>query len=213
MGSRRRWRPRLSTSPANGRLAAARRAGATANRDLDRSRRQAAAAGGCGHDAIRDGRRAPERAVPAPRTAARRDMDITADHAAVTTDARNGAGGPDVEQRRDEDVARLSAAVFEQQCGHRLAEARADPPVPDGLLFPGRTPHRAVHPGSFGKRLKRSGLTIRGGRNTALIALAAGLPAAVLADLLAIDVTTRDTMGRICQTRLPRLPGRAAGRS
>jgi hypothetical protein len=65
-----------------------------------------------------------------------------------------------------------------------------EPPDPDGLLFPGRTPNRAVHPGSFGQRLKRSGLTIRGGRNTALIALAAELPAAVLADLLAINVTT-----------------------
>jgi len=34
------------------------------------------------------------------------------------------------------------------------------------------------------------GLTIRGGRNAALIGLAAELPAAVLTDLLAIDIVT-----------------------
>jgi hypothetical protein len=62
--------------------------------------------------------------------------------------------------------------------------------TPERLLFPGRTPDRPVDLGAFGARLKRSGLTIRGGRNTGLIGLAAELPAAVLADLLAIDVVT-----------------------
>jgi hypothetical protein len=65
---------------------------------------------------------------------------------------------------------------------------------PGQRLWAGRRRHGNAdthgHPGSFGQRLKRSGLTIRGGRNTALIALAAELPAAVLADLLAINVTT-----------------------
>ncbi len=60
----------------------------------------------------------------------------------------------------------------------------------DRLLFPGRTPDRPVDAGGFGKRLKRSGLTIRGGRNTALLGLAAELPAAVVSDLLAIDIVT-----------------------
>jgi hypothetical protein len=63
-------------------------------------------------------------------------------------------------------------------------------PAPDRLLFPGRTPDRPVDNGGFGKRLKRSGLTIRGGRNTGLIGLAAALPAAVVPDLLAIDIVT-----------------------
>ena len=66
----------------------------------------------------------------------------------------------------------------------------AEPLTPDRLLFPGRTPDRPVNSGVFGKRLKHSGLTIRGGRNTGLIGLAAELPAAVLADLLAIDIVT-----------------------
>jgi hypothetical protein len=60
----------------------------------------------------------------------------------------------------------------------------------NGLLFPGRTPDRPVDAAGFGKRLKRHGLTIRGGRNTALLGLAAELPAAVLSDLLAIDIIT-----------------------
>ncbi|MGK2881781.1 MAG: hypothetical protein ACSLE6_13640 [Mycobacterium sp.] len=67
--------------------------------------------------------------------------------------------------------------------------------APDSLPFPGRTPNRPVDAGGFGKRLKNNGFTIRGGRNTALIGLAAELPAAelpaaVLADLLAIDAGT-----------------------
>lgn len=65
-----------------------------------------------------------------------------------------------------------------------------EPPALDHLLFPGRTPNRPVDAGGFGKRLKQIGLTIRGGRNTALIGLAAELPAAVLTDLLAIDIVT-----------------------
>ncbi|GLP73599.1 hypothetical protein TUM20983_07090 [Mycobacterium antarcticum] len=58
------------------------------------------------------------------------------------------------------------------------------------LVLPGRPPDRPVVAAGFGKRLKRIDLTIRGGRNTALIGLAAELPAAVLADLLAIDIIT-----------------------
>lgn len=65
-----------------------------------------------------------------------------------------------------------------------------DTNAPDRLLFPGRTPDRPVDAAGFGKRLKRHGLTIRGGRNTALLGLAAELPAAVLSDLLAIDIIT-----------------------
>ncbi len=65
-----------------------------------------------------------------------------------------------------------------------------EPKTSDRLLFPGRTPGRPVDSGGFGKRLRDSGLTIRGGRNTGLIGMAADLPAAVLADLLAIDSVT-----------------------
>jgi hypothetical protein len=65
-----------------------------------------------------------------------------------------------------------------------------DANAPNRLHFPGRTPYRPVDAAGFGKRLKRHGLTIRGGRNTALLGVAAELPAAVLSDLLAIDIIT-----------------------
>lgn len=58
------------------------------------------------------------------------------------------------------------------------------------LLFPGRTPHRAIDPERFANRLKQRGIRPRGGRNTALIQLASELPAAVLSDILGIDIAT-----------------------
>jgi hypothetical protein len=58
------------------------------------------------------------------------------------------------------------------------------------LLFPGRTPHRSIDPGVFARRLKQRGISPRAGRNTALIVLASELPAAVLSDLLGIDIAT-----------------------
>jgi len=56
--------------------------------------------------------------------------------------------------------------------------------------------HLCPAPGGFGKRLNRNGLTVRGGRNTALIGLAGELPAAVLADLPAIDVVSATRRAR-----------------
>jgi hypothetical protein len=56
------------------------------------------------------------------------------------------------------------------------------------LLFPGRTPHRSIDPGVFARRLKQRGISPRAGRNTALIVRASELPAAVLSDLLGIDI-------------------------
>jgi hypothetical protein len=58
------------------------------------------------------------------------------------------------------------------------------------LLFPGRTPHRAIDPEHFANRLKQRGIRPRGGRNTALIQLASELPAAVLSDVLGIGIAT-----------------------
>ena len=65
-----------------------------------------------------------------------------------------------------------------------------EPDTSSRLLFPGRTPTRPVDAGIFANRLKRHGINIRGGRNTALIRLASELPAAVLADLLGVDIAT-----------------------
>lgn len=58
------------------------------------------------------------------------------------------------------------------------------------LLFPGFSDSRPRDAGGFGARLHRHGIDVRGGRNTARLALAADLPASVLADVLGIhDVT------------------------
>ena len=58
------------------------------------------------------------------------------------------------------------------------------------LLFPGFSDARPLHSGTFGARLLRYGLTPHAGRNTAMMTLAADLPASVLADLLGIHEVT-----------------------
>ena len=85
---------------------------------------------------------------------------------------------------------------------------------PNRLLFPGRTPSRPVDAALFGKRLKRLGIEPRGGRNTAFIRWAADLPAAVIADLLAVDPITatrwakyskRDWLGYVAERQADQL--------
>lgn len=85
--------------------------------------------------------------------------------------------------------ARL-AALLNQLPAPRQRSTLPQSTAPDMLLFPGRTPDRPVNAGLFGKRLKRAGITVRGGRNTAFLGLAAELPSPVLADMLAVDITT-----------------------
>lgn len=89
-----------------------------------------------------------------------------------------------------------------------------EPMSPNRLLFPGRTPSRPVDAALFGKRLKRLGIEPRGGRNTAFIRLAADLPAAVIADLLAVDPITatrwakyskRDWLGYVAERQADQL--------
>ena len=64
-----------------------------------------------------------------------------------------------------------------------------DPAAPR-WLFPGRIPGQPVHARSLTTRLNRHGITARPARNGALIALAADLPAAIIADLIGMHVTT-----------------------
>lgn len=82
------------------------------------------------------------------------------------------------------------AALLNQLPTPKPRSTLPDSTAPDMLLFPGRTPDRPVNAGGFGKRLKRIGITVRGGRNTAFLGLAAELPAPVIADLLAVDIVT-----------------------
>ncbi|HEV8554779.1 MAG TPA: hypothetical protein VGR06_00075 [Actinophytocola sp.] len=66
------------------------------------------------------------------------------------------------------------------------------PPNPSApkLLFPRRALGQPVAAGSIGSRVKRYGINARGGRNTALIGMAADLRAPVLADLLGLHIAT-----------------------
>jgi hypothetical protein len=63
-------------------------------------------------------------------------------------------------------------------------------PVP--WFFPGQSPARPAVDILFGVRLHRYGIDALAGRNTARLALAAELPASVLADLTGISVSTAE---------------------
>jgi hypothetical protein len=64
-----------------------------------------------------------------------------------------------------------------------------DPTAPR-WLFPGRIPGQPIHTRSLTTRLSRHGISARPARNGALAALAADLPAAIMADLLGMHVNT-----------------------
>ena len=59
-------------------------------------------------------------------------------------------------------------------------------------LFPGQSPARPAVDILFGVRLHRYGIDGHAGRNTARLALAAELPASVLADLTGISISTAE---------------------
>jgi hypothetical protein len=78
------------------------------------------------------------------------------------------------------------------------AAPRAEPALParkhdrrgPRRLFPGRVPGQPIANHALTNRLNRHGISARPARNGALAALAADLPAAILADLLGMHVTT-----------------------
>jgi hypothetical protein len=73
-------------------------------------------------------------------------------------------------------------------CGTRLMI----PHGPDAprWLFPGRVPGQPIDNHSLTNRLNRHGISARPARNGALMALAADLPAAIIADLLGMHINT-----------------------
>jgi hypothetical protein len=58
------------------------------------------------------------------------------------------------------------------------------------LLFPGRTPTRPLRPATLSSGLARHGIAVLPARNSARLALADELPAAILADLTGIRIDT-----------------------
>jgi len=67
---------------------------------------------------------------------------------------------------------------------------RLGTPVP--WLFPGQSPDRPAVDVLFGVRLRQYGIDAHAGRNTAHLALAAELPASILADLTGISISTAE---------------------
>ncbi|MFF0467604.1 hypothetical protein ACFYPX_09295 [Micromonospora zamorensis] len=76
--------------------------------------------------------------------------------------------------------------------------ARADPHV---VAFPYRQVHKLVPigPATLGTRLRRHGIPVGAARNTALIALAAELPAAVIDDLFGLTYKTASACSNYAQ--------------
>jgi hypothetical protein len=72
----------------------------------------------------------------------------------------------------------------------RWTLGRLGTPMP--WLFPGQSPGRPTVDVLFGVRLHRYGIDAHAGRNTARLALAAELPASVLADLTGISIGTAE---------------------
>jgi len=72
-----------------------------------------------------------------------------------------------------------------------VARFIASPP-PAAWLFPGQSPARPTVDILFGVRLHQYGIDAHAGRNTARLALAAELPASVLADLTGISISTAE---------------------
>jgi hypothetical protein len=64
--------------------------------------------------------------------------------------------------------------------------------TPAPWLFPGQSPARPAVDIIFGGRLHRYGIDAHAGRNTGRLALAAELPASVLADLTGISISTAE---------------------
>jgi hypothetical protein len=64
--------------------------------------------------------------------------------------------------------------------------------TPTPWLFPGRSPERPTVDILVGVRLRRYGIDAHAGRNTGRLALAAELPASVLADLTGVSISTAE---------------------
>ncbi|GLI03918.1 hypothetical protein Pa4123_91990 [Phytohabitans aurantiacus] len=77
---------------------------------------------------------------------------------------------------------------LQARTGARSTLARID--RTPGWLFPGQIATRPAHDNAVASRLQRAGIDSFAGRNGARLALAADLPASVLADLTGLHITT-----------------------
>jgi hypothetical protein len=83
--------------------------------------------------------------------------------------------------------APLDRLVIELEAAHRMPGSSLID-TPSSWLFPGRWPGHPLSEDALARRLRALGLTPRQSRNTALFALAAEVPAAILAKTLGIHI-------------------------
>ena len=87
-------------------------------------------------------------------------------------------------------LGRLVLRLRDQNAQRWTPSLSWEPPRPG--CFPGQSPARPAVDVLFGVRLQRHGISAHAGRNTARLALAAELPASVLADLTGISIGTAE---------------------
>ncbi len=83
-------------------------------------------------------------------------------------------------------------------------------PTPTAWLFPGRQPGRPIHPEQLRRRLGALGIACRANRTSALLHLAAEVPAVVLADLLGLHPTTAERWAKLAAGNWARYAADAA---
>lgn len=91
------------------------------------------------------------------------------------------------------------ASLLEDSAGSRIRSALGRAAPGRQWLFPGASPGRPASAGTIGKHLRNHGIRVSATHNAALAALAADMPASVVASLLGVDITTALRWARLAQ--------------
>jgi len=91
------------------------------------------------------------------------------------------------------------ASLLEESAGSQIRSALGRTAPGRQWLFPGASPGRPASAGTIGKHLRDHGIRTSDTHNAALAALAADMPASVVASLLGVDITTALRWGRLAQ--------------
>jgi hypothetical protein len=91
------------------------------------------------------------------------------------------------------------AGLLEESAGSRIRSALGRSAPGRQWLFPGASPGRPASAGTIGKHLRDHGICASATHNAALAALAADMPASVVASLLGVDITTALRWARLAQ--------------
>ena len=91
------------------------------------------------------------------------------------------------------------ASLLEECADSRIRSALGRAAPGRQWLFPGASPGRPASAGTIGKHLRDHGIGVSATHNAALAALAADMPASVVASLLGVDITTALRWARVAQ--------------